>query len=134
MQIRTTILCLPVRDLDATLAFYRNVFGFSDAQADGGMIALELPNLSLFLMDQPSFETYSRKAGRDAQFPDGKAGSIISCAMQTRASVDAMLASAPKHGGSSPTPAAMDESSGGYIGYIADPDGYLWELVHPKAG
>ncbi|TYR35812.1 hypothetical protein FXV77_12105 [Sphingobacterium phlebotomi] len=27
--------------------------------------------------------------------------------------------------------AAIDESYGGYIGYISDPDGHLWELVYP---
>ena len=132
MKIRTAILCLPVRDLDRTLAFYRSVFGLADAQIDEGMIALELPNLYLFLMSKDSFETYTRKAGRDAQFPDGKAGTVISCAMETQQSVDAMLEAVPKHGGATPAVAGMDEASGGYIGYVTDPDGYLWELVYPK--
>jgi catechol 2,3-dioxygenase-like lactoylglutathione lyase family enzyme len=46
MKIRTTILCLPVTDLQKTLDFYQGVFGFGNAQIDGGMITLELPNLS----------------------------------------------------------------------------------------
>jgi predicted lactoylglutathione lyase len=132
MKIRTTILCLPVRDLEKTFAFYKNALGFSDAQIDEGIIALELPNLSLFLMEKNVFETYSKKAGREAQFPNSYAGLAISCAMETKEEVDAILESVPKYGGAVPTKAAMDEISGGYTGYFSDPDGYLWELVFPQ--
>ncbi|WP_159586493.1 VOC family protein [Chelativorans xinjiangense] len=131
-KIRTTVLCLPVSDPDRTLAYYRNVFGYRDAEIEEGIIALELPNLSLFLMEKDAFETYSRKAGRDAQLPGANAGMAISCAMETREAVDAMLEAAPMHGGSVPGKAAMDEMSGGYTGYVSDPDGHLWELVFPE--
>jgi len=132
MKIRTTVVCLPVRDVNKTLSFYKNALGFSDVQIDGGMITLELPNLSLFLMEKDAFESYTKKAGLEAQFPDGNAGTVISCAMETKEEVDSVLENVPKHGGSVPKKAAMDETSGGYTGYFLDPDGYLWELVHPQ--
>lgn len=132
MNIRTTVVCLPVRNLDKTLAFYQNAFDFSGIQIDEGIIALELPNLSLFLMEKDAFETYSKKAGRGAQFPNHNAGVVISCAMETKEEVDTILENVPKYGGSVPNKAAMDETSGGYTGYFSDPDGHLWELVYPQ--
>lgn len=131
-KIRTTVLCLPVNDPARTLAFYRNVFGYREAEIEEGIIALELPNLSLFLMEKDAFETYSRKAGRGAQLPGTGAGLIVSCAMETKEAVDAMLEAAPAHGGAAPGKAAMDEMSEGYMGYVSDPDGHLWELVFPR--
>lgn len=132
MNIRTTIVCLPVQDLDKTLTFYKNVFGFSNLQIEEGMITLELPNLSLFLMEKNAFETYSRKAGRGVQLPENRAGMIISCAVMSKDDVDTALEDAPKYGGAAPGKASLEEAYGGYIGYIADPDGHSWELVCPQ--
>lgn len=132
MNIRTTVVCLPVHNQDKTLEFYQNALGFSDAQVDEGIITLELPNLSLFLMEKGAFETYSKKAGRGAQFPDKNAGTVISCAMESKKAVDTILENVPKYGGTVPNNATMDETSGGYTGYFLDPDGHLWELVYPQ--
>ena len=132
MNIRTTVVCLPIGNLDKALAFYKHALGFSDIQADEGMLTLELPNLSLFLMEKAAFEGYSRKAGRAARLPNDDAGIAISCAMASKEEVDTILQNVPKHGGAVPNEAAMDETSGGYTGYFTDPDGYLWELVYPQ--
>lgn len=129
MSIKTTVVCLPIHNLDKTLAFYQNALGFSDAQVDEGIITLDLPNLSLFLMEKDAFESYSKKAGRGAQFPDKNAGTIISCAMASQEAMDAILEKVPTYGGTIPTKAAVDETYGGYTGYLLDPDGHLWELV-----
>ena len=134
MSIRTTIVCLPIRDPDRTLAFYKSALGFSDIQIDEGIIALELPNLSLFLMERSAFETYSGRAGRGAQFPNDKAGVVISCAMESEEEVNANLENVPKYGGTVPNKAATDQTSGGYTGYFSDPDGYLWELSTRSSG
>jgi len=132
MKIRTTVVCLPIRNVDKTLAFYKNALGFSDAQVDAGIITLELPNLSLFLMEKGAFESYTKKVGREAQFPNDNGGVVISCAMETEEEVDTVLDNVPKYGGTVPNKAVMDETSGGYTGYFSDPDGHLWELVFPK--
>lgn len=131
MKIGTTVLCLPVAELQRTLAWYRGVFGFSDAQIDGDMIALELPNLSLFLMTKESYESYTKKANRHALMPGVSAPAVMSCAVETKEDVDQALAKTEAHGGASAGPAAIDAESGGYTGYITDPDGHLWELVCP---
>lgn len=131
MKIRTTIVCLPVQDLDKTLTFYKNVFEIPDIQAEEEMITVELPNLSLFLMETNAFETYSRKAGRGVQFPKENVGMIISCALMTKEDVDTALEKTPSYGGAVTDKATVNETHGGYIGYISDPDGHLWELVYP---
>lgn len=132
MKIKTTVLCLPVANLDRTLLFYQDVFGIPDAQIEDEMIALELPNLSLFLMSKESYESYTTKATRNALMPGISAPAIISCAIETKQDVDQALAKAEGFEGAATTPAEVDTLSGGYIGYVSDPDGHLWELVCPK--
>lgn len=131
-MIRTTVVCLPVRMLERTLGFYRNVLGLPELEIEDEMIVVELPNLSLFLMETTAFEIYSSRAGRGARFPGDGAGMVISCAVDSREAVDAMLARAAARGGTVPGDAAADNISGGYTGYFADPDGHLWELVLPQ--
>ncbi|WP_143197369.1 VOC family protein [Chitinophaga niabensis] len=118
--------------MDKTLAFYQNAFLISDIQIEDGIIMLEFPKLSLFLMKKDAFEAYSKKAGRGAQFPNGNSGMIISCAMTSREEIDTILENATDYGGSVTGKAFIDESYGGYTGYVADPDGHLWELVYPQ--
>ena len=131
MKIRATVLCLPVTDLQKTLDFYKGVFGFSDAQIDGDMLALELPSLSLFLITKESYESYTKKANRRALMPGVSAPAVMSCAVETKEDVDQALGRTAVHGGTSAGPAAIDTTSGGYTGYVTDPDGHLWELVCP---
>jgi predicted lactoylglutathione lyase len=131
MNIKTIVVCLPIQNSDKTIRFYKNVFGLNDLKNEDGMISMELPNLSMFLMETNAFEAYSRKAGRGAQFPKGNVGTIISCALTSKEDVDTALENAPVYGGSVINKASIDESFGGYIGYMSDPDGHLWELVYP---
>lgn len=131
MKIRGSVVCLPVEYLDKTLTFYQSVFELPGLKIEEGMIIIELPGLSLFLMEKNAFETYSRKAGRAAHFSADKVGAIISCALLTKNDVDRALEKAPLYGGAVPGNAAIDESYGGYVGYVFDPDGHLWELVFP---
>lgn len=132
MKLKTTVLCLPVTDLQKTLGFYQGVFGFSDAQIEEGILALELPNMSLFLMKKERYESYTKKANRAALMPGASAPAVISCAVETNQDVDRALEKAKEHGGAAPGVAAVDAASGGYTGYVTDPDGHLWELVCPN--
>ena len=100
-------------------------------EPDGDMIAIELPNLSIFLMTKESYESYTKKANREALMPGASAPAVISCVVETKEDVDQALGEVEVYGGSSAGPAAIDAASGGYIGYVADPDGHLWELVCP---
>lgn len=132
MKIKTTVLCLPVTDLQKVLGFYKGVFGFSDAKIEEGILSLEFPNMSLFLMEKESFESYTNKANRTALLPGDSAPSVISCAVETKQDVDNAIERAIEYGGTAPGAAAIDPSFGGYIGYVSDPEGHLWELVWPN--
>src|SRR5690606_6145095 len=108
MKIRATVVCFPVQDLERTLTFYQNIFGLPDIQIEEGMITVELPNLSLFLMEKAAFESYSKKAGRGAAYPRENVGSIISCALMSKEEVDKALEDAPKFRGTAAAVATID--------------------------
>lgn len=133
-RILGTVVCLPSRDLEASLEFYRGVFDLPDLQVEEDIVTVELPNLSLFLMGASQFESYTLKAGRTVQHPDPGTGVILSCAVETREGLDSMIASVPLHGGTVPVDATEDLDLGLYIGYFFDPDGHHWELAVPDSG
>jgi predicted lactoylglutathione lyase len=129
-----TVVCLPVRDLDASLRFYTKVFGLPDLVEEEGMITVELPGLSLFLLGEDQFESYSGKAGRGVRYPDTDVSVILSCAVGSQKDLDSMLTSALQHGGSVPKEAGHDDWTGLYLGYFFDPDGHHWELAFRDTG
>jgi predicted lactoylglutathione lyase len=124
MKPATVVLSLPVADLDRSLAFYRDGIGLDTDGVDDGVIAFELPNLSLFLIEQGQFAGYT---GAAVKTPVAGA-CILSCAIGTRAEVDDVLARAAAAGGK--VGAEPAEEGGSYTGYFADPDGHVWELVY----
>lgn len=124
-----TVVCLHVRNLDTALAFYTEVFGLPGLEIEEGMITVELPGLSLFLLGHEQFERYSVKAGRSVQYPDAGVGVILSCAIESRERLDSMQEAALVHGGSVPRKTAPDDWTGPYLGYVFDPDGHHWELA-----
>src|SRR5690606_3249831 len=173
MEIRSTVIAIPVQDLGKSVSFYTQIFGLK-TQIEEGMAIIELPNLSLFLMEKEAFEVYSQKAGRPALFPSAGVPAIFSCVLVSKEAVDKALEDAPQYGGKREAQAAIaplcqgdevpasfrcdvvsketvekaledapqyggrreakeaiDPSFGGYIGYLADPEGHLWELVFP---
>ncbi|WP_454295011.1 VOC family protein [Salana multivorans] len=127
-----TVLCLPVRDLTASLDFYRSVFGLPGLTAEEGMVTVELPGLSLFLLEEQAFASYSRKAGRAVAYPGAEEGSsvILSCAIGSREALDDMLEVAAARGGTVARRGELDPDLGLYLGYVFDPDGHHWELAH----
>ena len=127
MKPTTMIVALPVADLDRSLRFYREGLGVDASDIDGGMFVIELPNLSLFLMNQEDYAGYAERTGTATGGAPAPGGCIFSAAIGSRAEVDEALAGAERAGGSIPGPA--QELDGGYMGYLGDPDGHLWELV-----
>ena len=58
----------------------------------------------------------------------GFRGSTLAYVVRSRERVDAVLAEAERAGGKVVKPARR-ASWGGYSGYFADPDDYLWEVA-----
>ncbi len=57
------------------------------------------------------------------------AGAALAHNVRSRDEVDAILAAAAEAGGTITSPPAPT-FYGGYAGYLADPDGHLWEVAH----
>lgn len=127
MKPKTTIVSLPVGDLDTTLRFYRDGLGLPTPEVDDHIVAFELPNLSLFLIERGEFVKYAGRAGVPRPDP-AAAGCILSCAIGSRAEIDDILSRAAAAGGSVAQAAA--DIDGSYMGYFRDPDGHIWELVY----
>ncbi|WP_020015516.1 VOC family protein [Promicromonospora sukumoe] len=123
----TVVVSLPVADLERTLRFYRDGLGLETPGIDEGMIAFELPNLSLFLIEQGEYAAYVERAGHARPVVPHPGAVILSCAMGGKVEIDDVLARAPEAGGSAEAAAERD---GAYTGYVSDPDGHVWELVY----
>ncbi len=127
MKPSTVVVSVPVTDLERTLRFYRDGLGLQTSGISEGIIPIELPNLSLFLIERREYAKYAGDGGvRDGGHPV-PAACIFSCAIGSKDEVDRTVEQAERAGGSAPGPAR--DHDGSYIGYVSDPDGHMWELV-----
>ncbi|WP_280275306.1 VOC family protein [Nocardia wallacei] len=126
MKPATVIVSLPVADSERALRFYHDGLGLAPAEVDESIIAFELPNLSLFLIEYGEYEKYTSRAGITPRLPAPGACSL-SCAIGSKEELDDILGRATAAGASVARPAG--EYDGSYMGYFSDPDGHLWELV-----
>lgn len=127
MKPKTMVVSIPVTNPERTLRFYRDGLGFETPGIDEGVILIELPNLSLFLMENEQYTGYASDGGVTVAGNPSPGACIFSCAIGSKEEVDQAIAQAVQAGGSAPGPA--QDRDGSYIGYVSDPDGHLWELV-----
>jgi hypothetical protein len=127
MKPKISLITLGVRDFQKAVAFYREGLGFPvHNYAEGEdfcMLRLEGTWLSLYPRD---------KLAEDATALDdgiGFPGFSLAHNVSSRAEVDAVFAHALSVG-SKPVKTPQEVFWGGYSGYFADPDGYLWEVAH----
>lgn len=128
MNPKAVVTCLPSRDLERSLVFYRECFGLPDLAIEEGMIVIELGNLSLFVMSESSFQEYTETIGLSAGVPQESLQVLHSCAIEDRAELDRVFSTAEQFGGTVAKPIHTNKW-GQEIGYIRDPDGHMWELV-----
>jgi catechol 2,3-dioxygenase-like lactoylglutathione lyase family enzyme len=127
MKPKIGIITLGVRDFAKSLAFYREGLGLSTHNYKEGedhvMFKMEGSWLSLYPRD---------KLAEDATVPDdGKGFSGITLAHNEPSpeAVDTAFAEALRAGAKAIKP-PRKVFWGGYSGYFADPDGYLWEVAY----
>ncbi|HTT21301.1 MAG TPA: VOC family protein [Candidatus Sulfotelmatobacter sp.] len=124
MEQRVSLITLGVGDLQRSRDFYERL-GWKrvNAKTDG---------IVFFQVGGMGFALYPRIAlAKDANIsPEGHGFSGITLAYNTRTrdEVDAVLAQAVTAGAKLLKP-AQDTFWGGYDGYFADPDGFLWEVA-----
>jgi len=124
MEPRISIITLGVSDLARSVQFYQDGLGLPLRQGGEGIAFFETKGTWLAL--------YPREAlAADAAVPvdgTGFPGFTLAHNVRSREEVDASLKEA-QSAGADVIKLAQDTSWGGYSGYFADPDGYLWEVA-----
>lgn len=127
MKPKISIVTLGVRDFTKSLAFYRGGLGFTPHNHKEGEEHV------MFKMEGSWLSLYPRQLlADDATVPDdGKGFSGITLAhnVNSKSAADAIFAQAVA-AGARPVKTPQDVFWGGYSGYFADPDGYLWEVAY----
>jgi hypothetical protein len=124
MEQRVSLITLGVRDLVRSREFYERLGWRRSMAGAKGVAFFQAGGLALSL--------YPREhLARDAQIESagqGFCGVSLAYNTRTREEVDAVLAQA-EAAGATILKRAQDAFWGGYVGYFADPDGFLWEIA-----
>lgn len=124
MQQRLTIITLGVADLQASTNFYTQKLGWQKKGDYEDIVFIPLNGIMLGLYPKD-------KLAEDANLPPAKVGySNITLAYNARSieEVDALFQTFKEKEINIVKP-PKKAFWGGYSGYIADPDGYLWEIA-----
>lgn len=130
MEPRISFVTLGVEDLDRSAHFYETVLELPRKPMPPGA------DVAFFEMGKTWLALYPRPLlAADAGVPaerSGFRGFSLAHNVRSIEAVDALIAHAAAHGGSVVKP-AHHTTWGGYSGYFADPDGFLWEVAwNPK--
>ena len=124
MEPRISLVTLGVRDLAAATRFYRDVLGLPHLPTP--------PEVSFFEMGKVWLSLYPRDLlAADAGVPaagSGFPGFTLAHNVRSEEEVDRLLGEVAQRGGRIVRPAHRADW-GGYSGYFADPDGFLWEVA-----
>ncbi len=124
MKPKISMITLGVSDLDRSTAFYRDGLSLPVHGDFSGITFFKLDGSWLALFPRNEL---AKDAGIDSA-GQGFGGITLAHNVASRKEVDAVLAEAQKAGAKIVKP-ARGADWGGYSGYFADPDGYLWEVA-----
>ena len=126
LKAKISMITLGVRDLAASLAFYRDGLGFPTHDYVEGQdcIMFKLEGTWLALYPRASLADDAAVASRGSGFP----GFALAHNVGSKALVDETFAVAVA-AGATPVKEPQDVFWGGYSSYFADPDGFLWEVA-----
>jgi catechol 2,3-dioxygenase-like lactoylglutathione lyase family enzyme len=121
---RLSLVTLGVRDLDVATRFYRDVLRLPQLPTP--------PGISFFELGRTWIALYPREdLAADAGVPpegSGFRGFALAHNVRSAEEADALMDEVARGGASIVKPAHATEW-GGYSGYFADPDGFLWEVA-----
>ncbi|HVS91462.1 MAG TPA: VOC family protein [Mucilaginibacter sp.] len=135
MKQRINILTLGVNDLEKSLRFFRDAFGWKTK----GIIGTEFERGAIVVFDLDGgimLSLYERAnlawdSGLDLQ-PESATEFSVGHLVNTEDEVGRIMEQAEKAGGTIVKP-AQKTFWGGYGGYLKDIDGHLWEIIHNPA-
>ncbi len=127
MEPRLSLITLGVADLEPSFSFYRDGLGLpTTGDPATGIVFFQTSGVALAIFP---YRDLADDVGPGWDEPRSRfPGITLAHNVRHRDEVDAVLALAQAAGGEVVKPAA-DTSWGGYAGYFADPDGYLWEVA-----
>ena len=128
MEPRISFVTLGVGDLERSTRFYRDVLQLPRLPTP--------PTVAFFELGKTWLALYPRHLlAADAGVPaagSGFPGFALAHNVRSPAAVDELLKTAGQGGGRIVKPGHQTDW-GGYAGYFADPDGFLWEVAwNPK--
>jgi hypothetical protein len=126
VSVKINAVTLAVSDLARSNEFYAEGLGCEVEQDQPQYVQFGLGDGASGLSLYPRREL-PHDAGVDAA-GSGFAGVTLNYFVTVDSAVDEALARAEKAGGTIARP-AQKAQWGGYFGYFADPDGYLWKVV-----
>lgn len=126
MKPSLTVVTLGVRDLKRSLDFYRNVLGWSTSSTEAdGIIFFQLKGVVLALYPRKSLAEDATVEPKGSGF----SGLTLAHNASSENEVDAIFGEL-KVAGARIVKAPQKAFWGGYSGYFADPDGFLWEVAY----
>jgi len=124
MEQRVSLITLGVGDLPKSTAFYEALGWRRSVRKAEGIAFFRTGGMALALWPR----THLAKEGGLSPAGSGFAGFALAHNVRARGDVDRVLAEAVACGAKLMAPAA-EKLWGGYSGYFADLDGYLWEVA-----
>jgi catechol 2,3-dioxygenase-like lactoylglutathione lyase family enzyme len=126
MKPHVSVITLGVRDLDGARRFYGEGLGWPVHQEDHNWACYLLADGASALALYP-WDGLAEDAGVPAE-GSGFRGVSLAYNVRSEERVDEVLAEAERAGGTIVQPPRRTDW-GGYSGYFADPEGYLWEVA-----
>jgi uncharacterized protein len=124
MESRLSIVTLGVADLARSREFYERLGWRKSSASSDGITFFQAGGMALALYPR---EELAKDANTSAD-GQGFRGFTLAYNTRSREEVNAVLAEAQRCGANVVKP-AQEAFWGGYSGYFADPDGFLWEVA-----
>jgi len=124
MEQRVSIITLGVRNLERSKSFYERLGWRRGMTKSEGIAFFQAGRIALALFPR-------EELARDANITDdgqGFRGFSLAYNTRQREEVDAVIAEA-EAAGATVLKSAEEAFWGGYSGYFADPDGFVWEVA-----
>jgi catechol 2,3-dioxygenase-like lactoylglutathione lyase family enzyme len=125
MEQRVSIVTLGVSDLQRSREFYERLGWRRTMAKSEGIVFFQAGGMGVALYPR---DELAKDANVAEPAPGGFRGMTLAFNARTRAEVDSVLKEAEAAGAKIVKP-AQEAFWGGYSGYFADPDGFLWEAA-----